>query len=78
MNAFHIMYLIFSIIQVILGLHSLVMSLGIYLLMYKFGFLAMIWLLNGIWLIGAGIEEIVHSIQKGNRYRYFVIIHISL
>ncbi|KAA6393344.1 MAG: hypothetical protein EZS28_011128 [Streblomastix strix] len=60
MNAFHITYLIFSIIQVILGLHSVVMSLGIYMPMYKFGFLAMIWLLNGIWLIVAGIEGIVN------------------
>ncbi|KAA6401383.1 MAG: hypothetical protein EZS28_003094 [Streblomastix strix] len=44
MNAFHIIYLIFSIIQVILGLHSVVMPVEIYLPMYKFGFLAIIWL----------------------------------
>lgn len=75
MNAFHFVYLIFSIVQVVFGFHSFLVAFAVYTPLYGFGILAIFWFLNSLWLLVFGIEGIIYSVCKGGpRFKIFLIM----
>ncbi|KAA6381284.1 MAG: hypothetical protein EZS28_023188, partial [Streblomastix strix] len=76
MDKFHLIYLIFSIIQFLCGVQSLIFSLAIYLPRYGFQFLSIFWLVNAVWLLIYGVEGIIYSMRNGGK-RYKLILNIS-
>ncbi|KAA6374606.1 MAG: putative AGC family protein kinase, partial [Streblomastix strix] len=75
MDKFHFVYFVFSVFQILLGVHSLIMPMGFYIPSYGFGLLSAFWFVNAIWLLTVGIEGIVYSLCiKGKWYKIMLTI----